>query len=66
MPRHWIGLLGLIPIAIGLSRLFNPDSDSSQEDKEETDQPIKSPLASCLCLMGLVKMNGRASEVADN
>jgi len=48
LPRHWIGLLGLIPIAIGLSRLFNPDSDSSQEDKEETDQPIKSPLASFL------------------
>lgn len=48
LPRHWIGLLGLIPIAIGLSRLFNPDSDSAEESQEETQHPSNSPFASFL------------------
>ncbi len=26
-PRPWIGLLGILPIAIGISRLLNPDED---------------------------------------
>lgn len=36
LPQHWIGLLGLLPIAIGLNSLFNPDNDSSSEDTEES------------------------------
>lgn len=37
LPSHWIGLLGLVPIAIGLNRFFNPDDDSSEEVTAETD-----------------------------
>ena len=48
LPPHWIGLLGLVPIAIGLNRLFNPESDSSEETQEETEQSTFSPLASFL------------------
>lgn len=48
LPSHWIGLLGLVPIAIGLNRLFNPESDSSEEAQEETEQPNASPFASFL------------------
>jgi cadmium resistance transport/sequestration family protein len=48
LPQHWIGLLGLVPIAIGLNRLFNPESDSSEEAQEETEQPNASPFASFL------------------
>lgn len=31
LPRPWIGLLGLLPIAIGLSRLFTPDRGEDDE-----------------------------------
>jgi cadmium resistance transport/sequestration family protein len=34
LPRPWIGLLGLVPIAIGMSRIFNPDSDEAQTESE--------------------------------
>jgi cadmium resistance transport/sequestration family protein len=48
VPRHWIGLLGLVPIAIGLSRLLNREEDSSEEVEEETRQSDDSPIASFL------------------
>lgn len=35
-PRPWIGLLGLVPIAIGVSRLLAPD-------EEDTDEPSSEP-----------------------
>ncbi|HEY9875784.1 MAG TPA: cadmium resistance transporter [Candidatus Obscuribacterales bacterium] len=47
VPRHWIGLLGLLPIAIGLARLVNSQSDSS-EDESETEESDPSPIASFL------------------
>lgn len=31
-PRPWIGLLGLVPIAIGLTRLLNADTDEAEAD----------------------------------
>ncbi|OLP17066.1 transporter [Leptolyngbya sp. 'hensonii'] len=31
LPRPWIGLLGIVPIAIGLNRLLNPDTDAEEE-----------------------------------
>ena len=31
LPRPWIGLLGIIPIAIGVSRFLNPDEDNEPE-----------------------------------
>lgn len=43
---HWIGLLGLVPIAIGLSRLLNREGDWSEEVEEETRQSDHSPIAS--------------------
>ncbi len=44
LPSHWIGLLGLVPIAFGLSRLLNPETDTENSD----DMPAAetSPLAS--------------------
>jgi cadmium resistance transport/sequestration family protein len=36
-PRPWIGLLGIVPIAIGISRLLNPDS---QDEETESVQPL--------------------------
>lgn len=39
-PRPWIGLLGIVPIAIGISRLLNRDEDDTEETIElETRQP---------------------------
>lgn len=39
-PRPWIGLLGLVPIAIGVTRLLNPDPEES--DDEPLNQPSES------------------------
>jgi cadmium resistance transport/sequestration family protein len=36
LPRYWIGLLGLIPIAIGLSNLLNWE-DASEDIEAETE-----------------------------
>lgn len=46
IPRHWIGLLGLVPIAIGLSRLLNREGDLSEEVEEETRQSDDLTIAS--------------------
>jgi cadmium resistance transport/sequestration family protein len=40
LPRPWIGLLGLVPIAIGINRLFNLESEA--EGEEELVQNIQS------------------------
>ncbi len=34
VPQNWIGLLGLIPIATGLSRLLNKETDSEEVESE--------------------------------
>ncbi|MBD0266485.1 MAG: cadmium resistance transporter [Tolypothrix sp. Co-bin9] len=44
VPSNWIGLLGLMPIATGLSRLLNKESDSDVES--ETVVAEKSAIAS--------------------
>ena len=46
-PPDWIGMLGLLPIAIGLSRLLNPDTDYS-EAEAELEQSEKSFFSSFL------------------
>jgi cadmium resistance transport/sequestration family protein len=48
LPRHLIGLLGLLPIAIGLNRLLDPETESSSEATEQTGQSESSPLGSLL------------------
>ncbi|ARV57873.1 transporter [Nostocales cyanobacterium HT-58-2] len=45
LPPNWIGLLGLIPIAIGISSLVNQEEDS-QEVTPETEQLEYSTLTS--------------------
>lgn len=37
VPPHWIGLIGLIPIAIGLNLLLNPEEEASEEVEAEID-----------------------------
>lgn len=46
-PPDWIGVLGLLPIAIGLSRLLNPETDDS-EAEAELEQSEKSFFSSFL------------------
>ncbi len=46
-PPDWIGMLGLLPIAIGLSRLLNPETEDS-EVEAELGQSQKSFLSSFL------------------
>ncbi|HBL14283.1 MAG TPA: transporter [Cyanobacteria bacterium UBA11162] len=48
LPQHWIGLLGLVPIAMGLNRLLNSDSDSSEDVENEIGKSNSSPLTSFL------------------
>lgn len=47
LPRCWVGLLGLIPIAVGLSRLLHSEEDVSEEVEQEP-QSTPSFLASLL------------------
>jgi cadmium resistance transport/sequestration family protein len=47
LPERWIGLLGLVPIAIGLGGLLNRESDS-EEEEAETEKSDPSPIASFL------------------
>jgi cadmium resistance transport/sequestration family protein len=42
LPGHWIGLLGLVPIAIGFNQWLNQDNDSSEIDSEETKKSDRS------------------------
>lgn len=46
LPKHWIGLLGLVPIAIGLSSWFNSENDDSETETEELKQLESSPFKS--------------------
>ncbi|BAZ37077.1 cadmium resistance transporter [Calothrix sp. NIES-4101] len=48
LPDHWIGLLGLAPIAIGLSSWLNQNSDNSEEENDEFIQAENSPFSSFL------------------
>ena len=48
LPKHWIGLLGLAPIAIGFSSLLNQESDDADAENEELQQSKTSPFASLL------------------
>ncbi|GAB1540122.1 cadmium resistance transporter [Scytonema sp. NUACC21] len=48
VPSHWIGLLGLVPITIGINRLLNPESDSSSQTESETELSRSSAFSSFL------------------
>lgn len=48
LPSQWVGLLGLIPITIGLNRLLNPENDSSSETESEFELTHASAFASFL------------------
>lgn len=38
-PQRWLGLLGLVPIALGFNTLLNPEVDSDEEILEPLEQP---------------------------
>jgi cadmium resistance transport/sequestration family protein len=46
VPQPWIGMLGLVPVAIGVNRLLN--RDEADEDDEVKVEPANSPLTSLL------------------
>lgn len=49
IPQAWIGLLGIVPIAIGVSRLLNRDEEGDQFDTNSLQlQETTSPLANLL------------------
>jgi cadmium resistance transport/sequestration family protein len=39
LPDRWIGLLGLLPLAIGLSRWLNPQFGTEEENNSQEAQP---------------------------
>lgn len=39
VPRPWVGMLGLVPIAIGISRLLNAAAEDSDEDTVADSSP---------------------------
>ncbi|MEG4005706.1 cadmium resistance transporter [Microcoleus sp. Pol11C1] len=47
VPRPWVGMLGLVPIAIGVSRLLNRDTEAEDENTA-TDSPPSTIFASLL------------------
>ena len=47
LPEDWIGLLGILPMAIGFGRLVNVDNDESDEE-QEISRSQNSPFASFL------------------
>jgi len=47
-PRDWIGLLGIMPIAIGASRLINGDDEDDSSPDAELAEANNSPIASLL------------------
>lgn len=48
LPSHWIGLLGLVPITIGLNRLLNSESNSSSAAESEIELSHASTFSSFL------------------
>ncbi len=49
VPRAWIGLLGLVPIAIGIARLVNPEKDEAEEIQAvSTGKAVPGAIASLL------------------
>jgi cadmium resistance transport/sequestration family protein len=46
-PQEWVGLLGLVPIAIGLNRWLNQE-DEDEADEAETQEPEKTWINSFL------------------
>lgn len=48
LPSHLIGLLGLVPITVGLNRLLNSESDSSSNTDSETELSYSSTFANFL------------------
>lgn len=48
VPRHWLGLLGLVPVAIGLSKLMNPEGDVSAPQMLNLPPSEPSPFGSFL------------------
>jgi cadmium resistance transport/sequestration family protein len=47
-PQRWLGLLGLIPIALGFNTLLNPETDGDEETLETLEQPDRSLLSHLL------------------
>ena len=50
LPEAWIGMLGIVPIAIGLNRLLSQTEDDTENNAENNAEidPTKSPLGSLL------------------
>ncbi|HEY9662221.1 MAG TPA: cadmium resistance transporter [Allocoleopsis sp.] len=48
LPRPWIGLLGIVPIAIGVSRLLNREEDEADNEPGLDQTDAASPLAGFL------------------
>jgi cadmium resistance transport/sequestration family protein len=48
LPSQWIGILGLVPITIGLNNLLNPDNDEPENEHTNTEFSHPSAWASFL------------------
>lgn len=66
VPHPWIGLFGLVPIAIGINNLLNRDSDESEEVKAEIKPSNPSFLAHFLNLQTLSVAGVTFANGSDN
>lgn len=53
-PQEWVGLLGIAPIAIGLSRLLTPDTDETETSLPEKASPFSTLISPQTCSIAAV------------
>lgn len=66
LPSQWVGILGLVPIAVGINRLLNSDKVSSEEpEKIELSQtsPLTSLLSSQTCSVAAITIANGSDNV---
>lgn len=51
IPETWIGLLGFVPIGIGISQLFNPEEDEAEVQTVSKEVNQRSPMSSLANLL---------------
>lgn len=66
LPQNWIGLLGLIPITIGISSLVNREVDSLAEVALETELSEASTIVSCLTPQTYIVASVTVANGSDN
>jgi cadmium resistance transport/sequestration family protein len=67
LPQEWIGLLGILPIAIGFGRLVNSDHNESADEAEISyaqDSPFTSFLSAETCSVAAVTIANGSDNIS--